>query len=429
MHTRTQRDKQLPADELSSLNCAPRMFTFAPCATLSAWHLLVRLAVAVPSLLLLVAILRLGFQPSGVGTGGRPVPPGLVHGGPKADDTFTLRLLTNPEGPAPAPAEALHLHNTRAAEPHLYPSFMVVGGLKTGSTFLHVVLSSSPYLRGSQPKEIYAFADAPKKGLHLEQLQVVREPGDARIAFSSPAGELRSGSAALMRAVFPDMRLIVLLREPIERAHSFFQMRAREKLTTPESTFEELVALEAAAISELLRGTLSPRQLRAFQRGDTRAFRGCLHRRLGVAPHCRLLKPEQSAVVQLMLTHPTTSALLDSIYVEQMLVLMAHFPADQLLIIKSEDLFSDPLPQLRRIEAFVGAQQAQYDPAVLATPVLVWPDAGHITPGYAPLDDELRCSLARFFAPWNARLHVLLNVSWPMDQRCLAGNTSRVRAW
>ena len=117
--------------------------------------------------------------------------------------------------------------------------------------------------------------------------------------------------------------------------------------------------MEAAAISELLRGTLSPRQLRAFQRGDTRAFRGCLHRRLGVAPHCRLLKPEQSAVVQLMLTHPTTSALLDSIYVEQMLVLMTHFPADQLLIIKSEDLFSDPLPQLRRIEAFVGAQQAQ----------------------------------------------------------------------
>jgi hypothetical protein len=156
----------------------------------------------------------------------------------------------------------------------------------------------------------------------------------------------------------PDARLIVLLRNPVDRAYSHYQKMRR--MGFERLSFEDAIAAE----DERLAG--EEERLAA----DTR-YRSEPHRR-----HAYIARGH---------------------YADQLERWLAHFPRDQMLVLLAEDYFARPAEAHARTLDFLGLPQRE-----LAQPRTDSP------PAYEPLDASLRVSLEQLFAKSNARLSLLL---------------------
>ena len=118
------------------------------------------------------------------------------------------------------------------------PDFLLVGAPKCGTSALHAALARHPALFLSDPKEPKFFlpggppptsgggpGDVPTWGEH-----VWRRDDYAALFEHAPAGALCGESTVFylydrdahrrIRALLPDVRLVAVLRDPAERAHS-----------------------------------------------------------------------------------------------------------------------------------------------------------------------------------------------------------------
>ena len=117
------------------------------------------------------------------------------------------------------------------------PDFLVAGAPKAGTTALHAALSRHPGLYMSEVKEPKFFltdGPPPAQGgpgdVRTYREHVWRRPDYEALFDAAPAGALRGESTPFyfhsaaaqrrIRALIPAARLIVVLRDPVERAHS-----------------------------------------------------------------------------------------------------------------------------------------------------------------------------------------------------------------
>ena len=117
------------------------------------------------------------------------------------------------------------------------PDFLVIGAPKAGTTALHAALAGHPGLYMSpvkEPKFFLSDGPPPTKGGPGDALtyreHIWRRPDYEALFDPAPAGTLRGESTPLylydraamrrIRAALPDARLIVIVRDPVERAHS-----------------------------------------------------------------------------------------------------------------------------------------------------------------------------------------------------------------
>ncbi len=117
------------------------------------------------------------------------------------------------------------------------PDFLVIGAPKAGTTALHAALALHPGLYMSaikEPKFFLTDGPPPAKGGPGDALtyrEHVWRRADYEALFDpAPAGTLRGESTPLylydraamhrIRQAIPDVRLIVIVRDPVERAHS-----------------------------------------------------------------------------------------------------------------------------------------------------------------------------------------------------------------
>ena len=118
------------------------------------------------------------------------------------------------------------------------PDFFVIGAPKAGTTALHAALAAHPALFMSRIKEPKFFlSDGPplSRGGGPGDVQTYREHIWRRAEYEAlfadaPRGALRGESTPFylyrtdaqkrIRALIPDAKLIVILRDPVERAHS-----------------------------------------------------------------------------------------------------------------------------------------------------------------------------------------------------------------
>jgi Sulfotransferase family len=117
------------------------------------------------------------------------------------------------------------------------PDFLVIGAPKAGTTALHVALAGHPQLYMSpikEPKFFLTDGPPPAKGGPGDALtyrEHVWRRADYEALFDpAPPGTLRGESTPLylydraamarIKAALPDARLIVVVRDPVERAHS-----------------------------------------------------------------------------------------------------------------------------------------------------------------------------------------------------------------
>jgi hypothetical protein len=192
-------------------------------------------------------------------------------------------------------------------------AFIVAGVQKGGTTALFDYLGEAPELSLSRVKEVHFFDDegqdwaCPDYGAYHANF----DPFDGR-----PRGEATPiylywpGSLERIRAYNPAIKLIVMLRDPVERAWSHWKM-------------------------EYARGA------------ETRPFAWCVRE-----GRQRLFAADPWGF------HRELSYVERGFYGEQIERLYGLFPRDQVLVLRAEDLRRDPGPTLSLVRGFLGLPAA-----------------------------------------------------------------------
>jgi hypothetical protein len=123
------------------------------------------------------------------------------------------------------------------------PDFVVIGVMKSGTTSFAAYLDQHPQVAVSKPKEPNFFADPGNwdkglewyKSLFPGNVQVV---GEASVFYTMMPEY--GGAAERIRSTIPEVRLIYLVRDPIERMRSMFIHRADKHQGTGRSLAESI---------------------------------------------------------------------------------------------------------------------------------------------------------------------------------------------
>lgn len=198
--------------------------------------------------------------------------------------------------------------------------FLIVGAQRAGTTALATLLARRPDICLMPGKEAHLFD---RDAIHAEsRLQEFRpyhdlfanyRPGQI-VGEATPTYMFFPDVAARIRDYNPEMKLIVLLRNPADRAYSHYileRRRGRERLP-----FWLAIRLER----------------RRLRRGQRRGSRNAL-------VHHTYVRRGQ--------------------YRHQMERLLEHFPSEQVRVVLNEDLAENPAEVLQTICCFLGAREAE----------------------------------------------------------------------
>lgn len=254
------------------------------------------------------------------------------------------------------------------------PDFLIIGTKRGGTTSMYNALQDHPHVAPLFPapqriKGVHFFDQHYDRGADwyrshfptvARRLREERRLGGAYVAGdASPYSLFHPLAAERAAQLIPDVRLIVQLRDPVERAWSHFRERVRHE--AEPLSFEE--ALEA-----------EPERLRGEQ-----------ERIVAEAPRYHSY------------AHENWSYVAHGEYAGQLERWFSHFPRERFLILRSEDLFEDFAGAYARVVQFLGL------PAY--TPEAFRRFNYHPSGGMSP---ETRRRLEEHFAPHNARLRELL---------------------
>ena len=181
------------------------------------------------------------------------------------------------------------------------PDFLGIGTQKGGTTYLHGLLQQHPQVFLAHPKELHYFSLHHGQGLEWYANHFAKAKAEQRCGEITPYYLFHPLAAERIHAAIPEVKLIVLLRDPVERALSqYFHSR---RLGLEPLELEAALAAEAERLADAAA---------AFTRG--------LRRR----------RPQQRSYMR------------RGRYEEQLPRFEALFGADQLLVLRSAALFDQP---------------------------------------------------------------------------------------
>lgn len=239
------------------------------------------------------------------------------------------------------------------------PSFLIIGAQKAGTTFLFGLLRNHSRIKAPNKKELHFFDTARwHEGMefYAEQFPALGE--NSVTGEASPYYMFCPRVAQRVAGTLPQAKLIVLLRNPVDRAYSDYRHKVR-------SGNEEL-GFEAAIEAEPARIAGEREKMLANDRYYSRALRRYSYLSRGV-------------------------------YVDQLREWHEHFDPGQMLVLNSEDLYEDPQ----------GVSAKVLDSLDLPREPLATRSYGY--GGEAePMQAETRERLEAYFSPHNQRLYEYL---------------------
>jgi hypothetical protein len=253
------------------------------------------------------------------------------------------------------------------------PDFLVIGAMRSGTTSLHERIIQHPGVRAAIKKEIHFFDLEYSQGLswyqaHFPSRNALQRAGKITGEASPyylfhPLAPIRAAQAV------PRVKLIVILRNPIDRAYSHYWHGIRHGYEN--RTFEEAVDQEAAALSG------EEERLVAEPGYYSRA-------------------------------HHLHSYLSRGLYADQLARWRAVFPAEQFLVLENTRFAREAESETNRLWQFLGLAPAAVRPARRMNKA-----------AYPEMDPATRNRLAAYFKPANERLYQTLGTrfSWDMGSR------------
>jgi hypothetical protein len=244
----------------------------------------------------------------------------------------------------------------------LLPDFVIIGAAKSGTTSLYAWVCEHPLIERPQRKEIHYFSYYHYRGTDWYR-QFFPAERDRRAFAATHGRPFITGEASAtymshplvpqrMAEVMPNAKLIVVLRNPIDRAHSQYQMRRRDNYE-PEELFRAL---------ELEDPGFARNPPRSGEPGD--ANRSNLSR---------------------------------GRYAEQLERWFALYPREQVHVLSTDDLASDPRQAMRAVHEFLGLPPHDNQDV-----------ERRFTASYEEMPAEIRARLVDYYREHNQRLYELL---------------------
>jgi hypothetical protein len=262
-------------------------------------------------------------------------------------------------------------HASGALEVGRLPDFVVIGAQKCGTGSFYNLLTMHPNVERAAVKEVHYFDKKENFSKGIEWYRRCFPPPEREDGRRSITGEAspsylisRHAPERLAEAV-PQARLIVLLRNPVDRAYSHYHMAVRNG--NELRSFEEVVEEDLAWLLE--------------EEDETS--------HLGLAD-----SPDSGGSGKPM--HPY---LRRGIYVDQLLRWREFFGDGQLLVLRSKDLFGRPQESLKLVLEYLDLPHWE--------PKIPFHKAKH---RYEPMNPATRRRLEEFFEPHNRRLYDQLGV-------------------
>lgn len=277
---------------------------------------------------------------------------------------------------------------TMTSSMRFLPDFIIIGGQRCGTSSLYYYLTEHPGIVSASTKETHFFDDCYTKGLswyraqfptslckmYVENIKKYRFfTGEA-----SPYYIFHPHAARRIREALPNVKLIALLRNPVDRAYSQHWLEVKGQYET--LSFKEAIMRE----QERLQGELEKMQA-------DENYHSFAHRRY--------------------------TYLSRGIYIDQLQHWMKYYPREQFLILRSEDLYSDPASVVGQTLEFLGVPAKEIDTNREFKQYKVPSKKGFRNKDKAPkMDPELRAYLVAYFRPHNARLKELLGRDFDWDR-------------
>jgi hypothetical protein len=242
---------------------------------------------------------------------------------------------------------------------HPLPHFLIIGAQKGGTSTLYASLSTHPEVEGAQKKELHFFDRHYEDGIENYRRQFPKLERGQITGEATPYYIFHPLAPERVARTLPDVKLIAVLRNPVERAYSQYHSEVRKGFEDLP-TFEEAIAAEAERL--------------AGERDKVVA---------------------DPTYESHSLSHH--SYLARGIYADQFEKWLEHFSREQLLILRSEVFANRPGRVLRRCEEFLGIERG-------GAKVQRAGRRGH----YEPMSEETRTRLEEFYEPHNRRPQALV---------------------
>jgi len=264
----------------------------------------------------------------------------------------------------------IHVIRIITAPIRVEPDFLIIGAQKAGTTSLYIYLTSHPQIKFAFTKEVQFFDSNFHKGFlwyrsffHTKIYKYFMKILFSRTIITgeaSPYYVLHPKVAQRVYKKLPNIKIIILLRNPIDRAFSqYFHSvnKGKENLT-----FVEAIKLEEKRIKD------EYEKLKKYERYKSADFPGFAYKFRGI-------------------------------YINQLKAWYELFPKNQIFIINSQDLFKKPDSVMISLYKFLG--------------VPYWPyiqyKKYHSETQDRKMSDHTRNYLKNYFEPYNKQLFKFLD--------------------
>jgi hypothetical protein len=246
------------------------------------------------------------------------------------------------------------------------PQVIILGAQKSGTGAFYAILRQHPQVI-DRPGEIHFFDIHFQNGIewYKAQFSQNKNPGAIRID-KSPYYFFHPLAPKRAYSILPKAKIIILLRNPIDRAYSQYWMNIRKK--KEQFSFQEAIKKEAQR--------LIGEEEKIILAGNTMQFSN----------------------------HRHFSYLSRGIYIKQLMNWLNYYPFNQMLIISYDDFFKNPKEVIRKTLIFL--ELPEYDNFDFQV------GKKH---HYPPMDQLFRKELTDYFRQYNEQLEALLNRSFNWD--------------
>ncbi len=247
------------------------------------------------------------------------------------------------------------------------PNFIIIGAQKGGTTSLYVYLTQHPQIAPAAQKEIHYFDLQFDRGAdwYYSQFPTPEERGNKLTGEASPYYIFHPRVPQRIYDLCPEVKLIILLRNPADRAIS--QYHHYIKIEYESLSLEEAIAREPERLKGEIEKLLANPTYYSYE-------------------------------------HQHHSYLSRGIYADQLPAWLKLFPKDQILILKSEDLYANPSGTFNTVLEFLNLPPHQLENY-----------EKYNATEYPPVSEALYQQLKDYFRSHNQRLAELLDRDFGWD--------------